>query len=383
LSLAELEQRFDAELPQPRLVGRPSEALLGAGRRWAEAVWTAATATGPLSLGGDDIERGVDTGRHPVFICGVHRSGTTLVRDLLDDHPALSILPAEGTFLTDLQPKLDRLSQHEALPYMGREWLRRLVNPINQRPYWLLGRSEHQQSPYANFARALMAWWPVAADRFGGVTSSWPLVAVALAYAHVTGRLAASACRHWGEKTPANERHLDRLESEFPESRVIQVVRHPSAVYASRRTMEQRSSGSFRNANQVLRDLDVSYRTAAERSRRRPPERFLLIRYEDLIENPDDTVSRVARFLDIDPLPVLMQPTVAGLPAASNSSFALEAVPEGIRTDIDRERAGDLPRSERDRLAAVVGAAAASVGYDLAPVAAWRARLLRLTTRMH
>jgi hypothetical protein len=357
--------------------------MLIAAARWSAAIWAAAEAAGPIELGKGEVSRGMDVAHRPVFVCGVHRSGTTLVRDLLDSHPALAVLPSEGTFFTNFERHLRRLPTERWLPFLGCEWVRRLANPIRQHPYWLLGRSSPGSSPYVTFARALMAWWPFAEERVGQLASSWPLVAVALAYAHSTGGFSASSkLQRWAEKTPTNEQFLGRLRSEFPDARLIHVVRHPFAVYASHKQLAQTAGERFRNARHVLQDMKLSYRIAADQSSGESSHHYLLIRYEDLLENTRSTVALLAAFLCIEPLPILMQPTAAGLPAASNSSFTLDAAPGRIHPEIHRRWIDTLTRSDCERLTAVIGGAAAALGYDLTPVAPLRARLLRLATRL-
>jgi hypothetical protein len=380
-SIVLLEQQLDRCLSRPRVTADDAGALPGAAARWAAAVWAAASGAGPLELGKDEVARGFDVAQRPVFIFGAHRSGTTLVRDLLDNHPALAVLPAEGTFFTNLESRLLRQPQMQRLQSLGCEWLCRLANPIHQDPYWLLGSSAVDRSPYVEFARALMAWWPLAEQRMSHI-ASWPLVAVALAYAHCTnGFRANSVLQRWVEKTPTNERFLDRLRSEFPDAKLIHVVRHPFAVYASHKYEQQQLGRMFRNAKRVLRDLRLSYRVASEQSCNHPSGHYLMIRYEDLLESTPVMVEKLAGFLNIEPLPILMQPTAAGLPAPSNSSFTAEAVPGCLNSAHDRWTT-TLTRLDRERLTAVVGKAASSLGYDLPALAHWRAGLFRLAARI-
>lgn len=381
-SIVDLEQRLDRYLSRPCVAGGHAHELSRAATRWSSAIWTAASAAGPVGLGKDEVARGFDVARRPVFICGAHRSGTTLVRDMLDNHPALAVLPSEGTFFTNLESSLLRQPQVQWLQSLGCEWLRRLANPVHREPYWLLGPTMEERSPYVEFARALMAWWPLAEERMSATASSWPLVAVALAYAHCThGFYAHSRVERWAEKTPTNERFLERLRSEFPGAKLIHVVRHPFAVYASYKYEKQQVGQMHRNAKQVLRDLRLSYRVALEQSSGRGSDHYLLIRYEDLLESTNATVDRLAAFLDIEPLPSLMQPTAAGLAATSNTSFGTDAV-SGRLNSIHHRWTTTLTRSDRERLAAVVGESALSLGYDLPAVAPWRARLFRLAARI-
>jgi hypothetical protein len=373
--LRALEDAFDRELPAKQVHAAPGEALLAAGRRWAAAVWAEAERAGPVELPPETVAWGRALAARPVFVVGVHRSGTTLLRDLLDGHPALSVLPAEGTWLTRLRPKLARLPSAERFPALGQEWLRRLANPINQPPYWLLGRTTDAGSPYVRFARALLAWEAAA----GRTPGEWgPHVAVVLAYAWCT-RGAADEVRWWVEKTPTNERHLHRMRAAFPEAKVLHIVREPLAVFASHRRLEEQARGSFQARRLVLRNLAASYRLAVERTRRPQPDRHHLLRYEALCAAPERVMGRVAAFLGIEPLPVLSQPTVAGMPAQSNTVFADGGAPGGIHAP-DPGREPSLSAEDRALVAACTGRLAERLGYDLAPPPWPRAVLLRMKT---
>ena len=321
--------------------------------------------------------QGLELARRPVFVCGAHRSGTTLVRDLLDSHPALAVLPAEGTFFTNLERPLARLVPGQQLAFVGGEWLRRLANPIHKEPYWLLGRSSAERCPYVAFARSLMAWWPIARAHIGRTASSWPLTAVALAYAQCgCGLGRESPLRHWVEKTPGNERFLARLRAEFPAARIIHVVRHPFAVLASH-AQAARRAGERPHVGRIAAQLLRSYRVASAQSAHCAAASYLLVRYEDLLESPAHSAERLAGFLGIALLPVLTRPTVAGAPAASNSSFRMDMAPGHIEAAA-RDWREVLDASERARLIAVLGESAAQLGYHLGTLPSWRRRVLQI-----
>src|SRR5205823_3464968 len=67
--------------------------------------------------------------------------------------------------------------------FMACEWCRRLANPINQPPYWSIGRTTGVYSPSVAFMRAVETWWSVLRDTLSANVSAWPLAVVALAYA--------------------------------------------------------------------------------------------------------------------------------------------------------------------------------------------------------
>ncbi|HET9820070.1 MAG TPA: sulfotransferase [Rhodanobacteraceae bacterium] len=345
-------------------------------------MWSLAGSAGPPTLTADEIEHAFAVASRPVFVFGVHRSGTTLVRDLLDHHPALSVLPSEGTMFTHFAWHLKRLRPDDRRRFLGCEWLRRLANPINQQPYWLFGRSSEAGSPYVEFARALMAWWPLVEARLGQRIASWPLVAIALAYAYCTaGFRIGSPLRRWVEKTPTNERFLSRLTVEFPEAKLLHVVRHPCAVYASHRRAALNSGRSLSEGSRILRQMRRSYREAANRSARPASDAYLLLRYEDLLEDTPGSVHRMACFLGIQTLPVMMQPTVNGIPAPSNSSYGDDGPAGRLNHRPPGDAFGVLTRHDRERLGAMVGDSVERLGYQLEPVPALRRKWLRMMTQ--
>jgi hypothetical protein len=377
LNILALEEQLDRQLQRPRVTDL--DAVRKAATAWSLAVWSLAESAGPPILTAIEIERAFAVASRPVFVFGVHRSGTTLVRDLLDHHPALSVLPAEGTMLTNFVWHLKQLRADDWQRFLGCEWLRRLANPINQQPYWLLGRSSAEGSPYVDFARALMAWWPLVETRLGPRTTSWPLVAIALAYAHcTTGFRSASPLQRWVEKTPTNERFLARLMAEFPEAKLLHVVRHPHAVYASSRQATRNSGRPPSDENRILHQMRLSYREAARRSVQPASGSYLLVRYEDLLEDTAGSVHRMSSFLGIQALPVMMQPTANGIPTPSNSSFDSHEVAGRLNRRPADGASRALTRRDRERLSAMVADDAGKLGYPLAPLPALRRNLLRM-----
>ncbi|MGH8144849.1 MAG: sulfotransferase family protein, partial [Rhodanobacteraceae bacterium] len=279
---------------------------------------------------------------------------------------------------TNFEWHLKRLRADDWLRFLGREWLWRLANPINQQPYWLLGRSSGESSPYVAFARALMAWWPLVEARLGQRITSWPLIAIALAYAYCTaGFRTASPLQRWVEKTPTNERFLARLTAEFPNAKLIHVVRHPFAVYASHRRAARNSGRPLSGGNLILHQMHRSYQEAAQRMVR-PSDSYMLLRYEDLLEDTAGTVHRMASFLGIQTLPVMLQPTVNGIPTPSNSSFGTGDVAGRLNRRPPGDAFGVLARRDRERMSAMGGDTAARLGYQLAPLPALRRKRLQL-----
>ncbi|HXG24925.1 MAG TPA: sulfotransferase [Chthonomonadales bacterium] len=382
---AEIRKREEALarlLTAFRLEGRPSAELLAAAADWSGTVWEEAKKAGPYPLDNADITQGLYLSRRPVFICGVHRSGTTLVRNLLDGHPQLCVLPSEGSFLTGLRAKLDRLLPAERPGFLGREWLRRLVNPTGQAPFWLLGRTTEEDSPYVTFARMLLAWWPLVESRLGPHTTLAPHIAVVLAYTSCFDGLGiGSAVKRWVEKTPTNEFYLNPLWAELPDAKMIHVIRHPYAVYASRKRLEERSFGTFSFVRRTLEDLARSLQIAAENVCRQDCRNYLLLRYEELTVKPQEVIECLADFLEIEPTPSLLCPTVANRPARPNSSFSEKEKAEGILPDaMDYHQS--LTPAERELIAAYTGDFAGALGYTVESLKPGHKTLVKMKLRL-
>lgn len=307
-----LAAALDAALVDRRTVERFESTWLEPGMRWSEAVWEVAVALGPAELTGAAHKRGIALAARPVFVCGAHRSGTTLLHDLLDGHPALAVLPSEASWYGNFRERVTRLPADEAASLLGQAWLRRLVNPNNQPPFWLLGRASG--ATYVAFARRLLAWLAAGPEPR---PDAWPLAAVALAYAGHSG-----GATRWVEKTPGTERDLDRIWTDFPEAKVIHVVRAPREVAASHKALIARANDRATGMAPALWALTGSYRIAAYRARRESPARYRVVRYEDLVARREQTMRELADFLAIAPHEALLRPTSAGLATAKNSSFA-------------------------------------------------------------
>ncbi|HTE01293.1 MAG TPA: sulfotransferase [Mucilaginibacter sp.] len=368
-TITEAEDQLNSLLPISRMEHAPPTDLLAAAKAWSQVVWNEAVRLGAMPLSENELQKGLKFAQHPVFICGVHRSGTTLVRNLLDSHPDLVVLPSEGTYYTNLEFKLKSLPESEQIAFLGMEWLRRLANPINQPPYWLLGRSSETISPYIDFARYLMAWWTAGRKD----DQEWPHIAILLAYASVTGNIEA---KFWVDKTPANERFLNRIWAEMPNAKIIHVIRDPITTLTSRKKMEP--SITMRTA---LLDLKVSFKVAVEQSRLNDP-RFLLVRYEELCDDPDVVIERMTNFLEIPVLDILTQSTVAGMPTEANSSFGKEGKAGQILKSSQHQQSELLSNTEQELIAAYIGDLATQLKYPLTKVTTLRKLYLRLKNRL-
>jgi hypothetical protein len=293
----------------------------------------------------------------PVFICGHHRTGTTLLLNLLDGHPELSVLPNEGTYLTMLgYAARDKVSFEDTDRFVA-TWIFRLVDPTFE-PHFLLGRSRDQDNPSVNFARRLLGWQPA-------LRAAWPervqfalLLSLVSAYSDMA--LPGSNPRMWVEKTPLNELHAKTLIAAFPEARFIHLIRDPLVTLAS--ILELQREGTEHRLRHIWR-IARSLRLASQ-NRELRSDRYLVVRYEELTAKPDAVIEQVRAFLAISPSAMLATPTTRGQPVRSNSSFERGA--PGIV--VPPRRSSHLDEESADLVRALAGSAARVLGYDIVPL---------------
>lgn len=130
-----------------------------------------------------------------------------------------------------------------------------------------------------------------------------------------------------------------RCQADYPDGRLIGIVRDPRGWYASARSHGHR----YRDPDGALKQ----WRQGADeiaKAKREAPDRVFLMTYERLITEPEALTRRLAGWLGIDWTPSLLDPTFNRRPAAPNSSFEIPT--GGIRAEsLDRWRA-ELDGSE-------------------------------------
>lgn len=205
------------------------------------------------------------------FILGFQRSGTTMLRLMLDAHPDISV-PHETAFI----PEVARLSRAQGA--LDREDAENLVDLIRQYPFVRKGNLLTDRG----LAAAKQA-------------TSLPQLVAALFEGHAEGR----GSRIWGDKSPNQTLEIAELARLFPKARFIHLVRDGRACMLSHKRVDWGTRSPMA--------LAVAWATAsliAEEVGSALGSRFLSLRYEELIRQPQSELERVAEFLEVpfDPL---------------------------------------------------------------------------------
>ena len=205
----------------------------------------------------------------PLVVLGVSRSGTTLLRVVLDRSPGIAI-PDESFFV----PLLARR-------HGSRIDAERFLDDVARIPT----------------VRA----WGVQADDVrprvrSGMATGEAIAAIFEAYAESHGK------PRWGDKTPMHMRHLPLLERLFPDAQYVHLVRDGRDAALSFLEMPE---GTFTRTwahpttpvqFACLWRKEVS---AAQALGSRVGDRYHEVRYEGLVGDPDGTVAAICRFAAI------------------------------------------------------------------------------------
>jgi hypothetical protein len=251
-----------------------------------------------------------------LFVGGCPKSGTTLLISLLDNHPQLIVLPEE-TFYLEKWPQNRVLNNFEA----------KLSNLLENTDLCILALNHFEPQRdcesadarhYANFDYHRFVELAKKAAGQLWMNDSLLFSEMVRAYGAVLG-VDWQNCVRWVEKSTSNEVRKRELDALFPDAKVIQMLRDPRAVFASRKSRQVKHGGSYTKAHRLLREWNRSSREIPRL--RREPSRFLIIRYEDLTLNPRGLLETICQFGGFEFCNSMLEPTRAGNDWEGNSAF--------------------------------------------------------------
>jgi protein-tyrosine sulfotransferase len=196
-------------------------------------------------------------GGNPIFIGGVPRSGTTLLRVILDTHPGIHC----GTELRVVQALTALWSSAD-----------RTAQPVLTDAYGV--DSEHLRRIFADLVLSFLepAW-------------------------------RASGKRRVAEKTPFNVLVFPELRRLFPESPLVHIIRDVRDVVASRLERDREAAGSEPLDGVAIARIRAQEWTAAMEIRRQMlaaedlARGYFEVRYEQLVQSPQEVLEPLFAFL--------------------------------------------------------------------------------------
>jgi hypothetical protein len=203
---------------------------------------------------------------NPFFIVGCGRSGTTLLRTILNRHADIAI-PLESLFIIDYLKAASHNELTDLLPMLVRE-------------------------------PEIMEWGikPHTDDFAGCRTISEVIDELHQIYLRARGK------KRWGQKTPRFVRETELLLHHFPGALFIHVVRDPRAVVNSLVHSDVHVSNAY-HASLRWR-MDVSEGLELEEKH---PQQVTRVHYEDMVRDPQRVLKRILDFLGLAYDPTLLQ----------------------------------------------------------------------------
>jgi hypothetical protein len=237
--------------------------------------------------------------RRAAFVVGMMRSGTSLLRALIQGHPNVMVLARETK---------THMWRDEADPVAG------FLEHSRYRTFFAEGTPQRE-----TFEAALHA-------RLDGPTDVvTALRAVAEAEALVSPP--AETAEVWVEKTPDHFKTTKALLAGFgPETRIVCTMCDPRAQMASRMLRWKlrrpfrvaRFARGWARADELIRHLDAEH------------DAFTVARYEDVVTETKATMERVAEHLGLTWHETLLRPTRDDETWSGNSSYRER--PDGVST---------------------------------------------------
>lgn len=230
----------------------------------------------------------------PIFVLGIHRSGTTWLGNQLCQHPLVTGVTHE---------------KHEG---------------IHESAYftWIYNRYGDlaKKTNYIEFVEAVGAsdYFRLAGVNKSFLYSLWPTTyegvfrAVMDNYAHQRG------AKFWVEKSPSHTLVADKIARSYPDARFIAITRNIEAVVASMVThslLEKQDNRSRRHIF-IASTLSWTFYTKLLHQLSRRADHVLTIRYETLRANLTPTLEQICAFLNLP-----FDPGMAEQAFVPNTSF--------------------------------------------------------------
>jgi hypothetical protein len=270
----------------------------------------------------------------PFFIVGNDRSGTTMLRLILDRGPDAAI-PPESMYLTDLVD-----------PPGNAEAARELMAEVWSHPKVALWDLPGEPPAVPDGLSPQDAYRLIMAAPFE-------------AYARKHGKL------RWGDKTPHYVHHVDHLMRLWPEARVVVLVRDGRDVALSLKRMPFGPNNAWAAAQWWARGI-----RAGQAAQVRYPENVMTVRYEDLATRPEQELPRICEFLGLRQTPEMLQ-----LETADRSKIVADQASwfptlfDGINTKAVNRWVREMSVRDQNVFASLAGQELSALGYDVAPAA--------------
>ncbi len=211
----------------------------------------------------------------PLFVVGMPRSGTKLLRGLLTQHARIRIPDIE----TDFFPFLVRHVREHGPP-AGDADFARLFAALRGATYF--SYRARRPPPFS-----WQDWRRECAGRYDAAGLFEGFVRYETGCARTSGGV-------WGDKSPAYVRYGDLLLEHFPQARLVHIVRDVRDYCISIKKTWRKDMR--RAAHEWARDVARAHHLCLAQ-----PQSCIEVAYEDLLQTPEAVMLRLTTFLGVEP----------------------------------------------------------------------------------
>ncbi len=222
-----------------------------------------------------EIKEAVKGGNDPIFIMGRQHCGNTMLASILGRNPAVFSMEGEGTFF-EFWPRLESLEKAQRLDIL----IQTFDKGVRPR------MSEEEQTALNTF---------IADQVEEPITGAEVYIR---ANQFLMGR---RGCQRWAQKATSYIFQTDKLLKVFPQAKLIFLIRNPFDLAASlkRRQFPGKIFQMVYGWNRGV-DLALQYQ-------QRYPQSFLLVKYEEMVQDPEGKVAQIFAFAGLEFTPEVMQ----------------------------------------------------------------------------
>lgn len=257
-----------------------------------------------------------------IFILGPGKSGTTLIKILLDKHPELSVYPCEASRFLENYLANTNYTAHAKVEHLN--FVMKDVLDINR-----LGNVTLPGLGLASFdlsgvdRNIFLKLINEGKEENTNISEYFDRIFKAFNNAISKDRIFK------GYVLDATSEKIEGYLHYFPDAKIIFMIRNPFSCYNSFKKTYYRNIDSIQGISfpryMPEHFFDIIYNSFLNLSKFKNDKRVLVVRLEDLQSNVKETMFKVADFLEISFNESLLKPTLLGKPYKGNT---LEKTPE-------------------------------------------------------
>lgn len=249
--------------------------------------------------------------KKPIFILGAHKSGTSLLRNLLSDHSSLMPIPFESHFF-ELDNYWVDYEYRKSVPKRKYDFYESAIELafLNNRTQDRIGDSfldgRLNEMKFKEFLK--------------GVNEKKGKEKISHYYSSIIKSVEGISFQEEKrivEKSVENVEFATEITNFFPDAKFIHIVRNPYSNWVSLRNYKKIGVG-YPLIHRMVKNFSDSYYWL-DKNKKNIKE-YKVIKYEDLISNTEVAMKDLCDFLELEFEPILLQPTFLGQPWGGNST---------------------------------------------------------------